>query len=241
MGFFSEVVGAIGCAVSAIGSAFVSGVSSICSTIGGAFFGGAGGIAELATAIVGPMIGAPEISILLAAVRAVAEIVCAIAENLGIKEKEETPEELGMKAEEAKKKPEDFDSAQQYIEYLRKEVEIDQKKVETLSEEDRARYAAIGTGIYIKGIEERYGIKAPGEFWRTMADRHLSGEAVASCLDAFKEDGIGDMSDLSDYLKGQAPKSGMEPERVSDSMIRAIRNLYPGISEEEAYQKLAEM
>lgn len=235
------IVSAIGGALSAAGSVFCSGISSICSAIGGALFGGAGGIGELAAAIVGPVIVSPHIAVILGAIQAVAMIVTAMAEIMGIKEKDETPQELGMKAEQAEKKPGDFDSTEKYIEYLRKEVEIDQKKVESLTEEDKAKYGAIGTALYIKAIEERYDIKAPGDFWRTMADVGIKGEEVKTYVETFKENGIDNMADMSDYMKGKAPGSGAAPEKISDSMVDALKKIYPGISEDEAYDKLTEL
>ena len=107
----------------------------------------------------------PEIII---GIEVISAIVSVVAEILGLKDEEETPEELGMKAEIAEKKPEDFESVDQYIEYLREEVSIDKKELEELSDEDRVKYLAIGTAITIKGIEEKYKMDMPVDFWQTV-------------------------------------------------------------------------
>lgn len=237
MGLF----GAIGGALSAVGSAICSGIGGICKTIGGALFTGAGGIGTLATAIIGPVLGSPQITLIIVAIQAVAAIVCAIAESVGLKDRDETPEELGMKAEKAEKKPEDFDSTAAYIEYLRKEVEIDKKGMEELSQEKKAQYAAVGISLYIKGIEEEYGMKAPGEFWRAAADLGLSADDVKKYMETFRENGITDMADMSDYIKGYAPRGGTEPRRVSDSMVESLKKIYPEMTEDGIYEKLNDM
>ena len=109
MGFFRGLAEAI----SSVGSAICSGTSSVCSAIGGALLTGFGGIAALATAIIGPVVASPEVALIMVAIQSVASMVCAIAES-------------------------------------------------------------VGTSLYIKGIEEQYRIKAPGEFWRTLKAKGLT-------------------------------------------------------------------
>lgn len=228
MGFIGGIISSV---CSAIGSA--------CNAIGGALFGGAGGIGTLAVALFPPL--APTISEILIAIGAISTIVSAIVEALGLKNKEETPEELGMKAEISDKKPEDFDTIEEYINYLRKEVTIDEQRVENLSPEEKAKYMSIGTALYIKEIEEKYGIEAPGEFWRTAEDRELNGEEVHECIKNFKEHGITDMKDMSDYLNGKDPESGTEKYTVYSAIIETMKELEPGISDEELAEKFSSM
>ena len=98
MGFWSDLGSAIGSICSAIGS--------VCSAIGGAI---ASKIGELVTTIVsflGP----------------VAQAVVAIAQIIGIFIKDDNVEDLGEAMRKADKKPEDFDSINDYITYLRAEI-----------------------------------------------------------------------------------------------------------------------
>lgn len=238
---FGGFISSVGSALSAVGGAICSGISSVCSAIGGALFSGASGIAALTATVFGPALALPGIVEILIAVQAVCAIVGFIAEALGLKDKEETPEELGMKAEMAEKKPEDFDSISAYIEYLRNDIELDKKKVEQLSDEDRVKYAAIGSGLYIKGIEEKYGIEAPGEFWRDVADLQLKGEEVKAYIETFKANGMESMKDMSDYIRGIYPESGTAPRLVSQSMTDALKKIYPELSEDEICSKLVSM
>lgn len=232
MGLF----GAICSGISSIGSAICSGIGSICSSIGGALFTGAGGIAALATGIIGTILS-PGLGEILLAIHVICKVVSSIAEALGLKNEEESPEELGMKAEEADKKPEDFDTTEAYIEYLRNEVEIDKNKLENLKEEDKIKYGAIGSAIYIKGIEEKYGMSMPAEFWTTVADLKMDGKEVKAYIDNFKEHDINDMSDMVGYVKRDL-EEGKDRGKISDAMIDALKELNPDASEDELYGKL---
>lgn len=234
MGFLGSIASSFCGALSAVGSAFCSGISGICSAIGGALFSGAGGVASIVAGIVGTAIDMTGISTIF---RAVGAIVGRIAEFLGLKEPEEKPEELGMKAEEADKKPEDFDSTEAYIAYLREEVELDRMKIKGLSDTERVKYAAVGTGLYIKGIEEKYGIQAPGEFWRTVAELNLKGDEVRAYIEAFKEKGVESMKDMSDYIKGKPLESNTEPGDVSSAILDGLKQIYPEMTDQELMEK----
>lgn len=146
MGLFS--------AIGSVCSALCSAVSSVCSSIGGAIMGGIGSLA--------PVIS-PWLSIAVAVISVLAEIFTE-------KPKEEKPEELGMKAEQADKKPEDFDSINDYIEYLRQEIKVDDAKLENLSEEERMKYQAVGLGLYVKNIEEKQGMKLDPAFLKVVPE-----------------------------------------------------------------------
>ncbi len=234
MGFWSS----LGSSISNFASSACSAIGGLCSSIGGALFSGIGGVASIATGIVGAVVGVglgiPEI---LLAVAAVAKIVGAIAEILGMKNEEESPEELGMKAEEAEKKPGDFDSTEAYIEYLRKEVEIDKSKLENLKDEDKIKYAAVGSALYIKGIEEKYKMEMPVEFWTSVANMKLEGQEVKVYMDSFKEHKIDNMGDMVGYIKNDL-EPGKDKSKISDAMIDALQEINPKASREELYGKL---
>ncbi len=235
MGFWSSV----GSALSSAASSFCSAVSSVCSAIGGSFFNGAGGIGSIVTSIIGTTI--PSLGQILSAIETIGKIVSFIAELLGLKEEDETTEELGYKAHKSDKKPEDFETTEEYVTYLREEVEVDQEEFENLSPEEKAMYAAMGVAIHIKAIEEKYDIQAPGEFWRTVADRNMSGEEVNQYIKSMKEEGITDMKDVSDYLNGKDPESGTSKSKVSSAIMDAMKELEPDLSDDQLAQKFNDM
>ena len=68
-------------------------------------------------------------------VKEVKELISSVAELLGLKDEDESSEELGLKSEKANRKPEDFDSREDYMSYLRDNVELDKYDKEKLKDE----------------------------------------------------------------------------------------------------------
>lgn len=225
MGLVSAVVGAVGSAVSAV----ISGASAVCGALGGVV--GALGSTFCTSLVAG--ITALGVGDVIAVIMVVAKAISWIAEKLGLTTEGEQPEDLGMKAEQADKKPEDFDSIEEYIKYLREEVEIDKEKMEKLSPEERAKYATVGSAILVQGIEEKYKMQLPAEFWCTMTDRKMDGEQIKCLIEIFKENGMTDMKDLDDYLNNRKIESGTLRSEISDTIVEAIKKQNPGISQED--------
>jgi hypothetical protein len=243
MDIWGGVTSFVGNVCSTVGSMVSSAVSSVCSAIGGSLF--TGGLAEIAAGIIAPVLPIPGLGELLIAIMVIVKVVGAVAEALGIKKEDETPEELGMKAEIADKKPEDFDSIQEYIKYLREEVEIDKEQVEELSEEDKAKYAVIGSSLYIKDAEERFGIDIPSELWYTAGRLQDEGKLEEGKSTEFIKAGIEsaskgdiDLKDMCDYIKGGRIESGADAFEVSDSIVEVLGQVYPELSRDEIYGKL---
>lgn len=225
MGLVSAVVGAVGSAVSAL----ISGASAVCGALGGVV--GALGSTFCTSLVAG--ITALGVGDVIAVIMVVAKAISWIAEKLGLTTEGEQPEDLGMKAEQADKKPEDFDSIEEYIKYLREEVEIDKEKMEKLSPEEKAKYATVGSAILVQGIEEKYKMQLPAEFWCTMTDRKMDGEQIKCLIETFKENGMTDMKDLDDYLNNRKIESGTLRSEISDTIVEAIKRQNPGISQED--------
>lgn len=238
MGIWGSICSAVGSALSSVGSVISSGISSICSSIGGALFSG-GALSTLATTIVAPFLSLSLPQLMVAAI-AVIEVIGALAELLGIKE-QETPEELGLKAELADKKPDDFDSIQSYIEYLRKDISLDKEKLSTLSDEQKIQYGAIGSAIYVKAFEEKYEMSMPSEFWHSVTQLKMETQEIKSYLDNFKLHGISDMKDMVYYIKGEPLPDGQNRSLISTAMISALKESNPGVDEATLKEKLLDM
>lgn len=247
MGFFGSFCSFVGDVISGVGSALSGGLSIIadgltgiaatignsikelCETIGSE---GLAVIGCIAMAILIPGFGLPEILLLIQCISEVAKI-------LGVNKGEDSPEELGMKTEIAEKKPEDFDSIEEYIKYLNEEVELEEGAAEKLSEQDKVKYGAMGAALNIKALEEKYNINLSPDFLRDITIMKMTSEEVASCIDKMKENGITKMQDMTDYLRDKEIES--EKSSVSGSIIDAMEELYPELSKEELEVKLCEM
>ena len=207
MGLFS--------AIGSVCSALCSAVSSVCSSIGGAIMGGIGSLA--------PVIS-PWLSIAVAVISVLAEIFTE-------KPKEEEPEELGMKAEQADKKPEDFDSINDYIEYLRQEIKVDDAKLENLSEEERMKYQAVGLGLYVKNIEEKQGMKLDPAFLKVvpeMINLGYTAQDIGNLMQSMKKNGVSDMKMYPEFMKGELLPGTPERKQVFTSVKDMVEQHFNG-------------
>lgn len=208
MGWLSSAIGSV-C------SAVCSAVSSVCSSIGGAIMGGIGSLA--------PVIS-PWLSIAVAVISVLAEIFTE-------KPKEEKPEELGMKAEQADKKPEDFDSINDYIEYLRQEIKVDAAKLENLSEEERMKYQAVGLGLYVKNIEEKQGMKLDPAFLKVvpeMINLGYTAQDIGNLMQSMKKNGVNDMKMYPEFMKGELLPGTPERKQVFTSVKDMVEQHFNG-------------
>lgn len=208
MGWFSSAIGSV-C------SAVCSAVSSVCSSIGGAIMGGIGSLA--------PVIS-PWLSVAVAVISVLAEIFTE-------KPKEEKPEELGMKAEQADKKPEDFDSINDYIEYLRQEIKVDAAKLENLSEEERMKYQAVGLGLYVKNIEEKQGMKLDPAFLKIvpeMINLGYTAQDIGNLMQSMKKNGVNDMKMYPEFMKGELLPGTPERKQVFTSVKDMVEQHFNG-------------
>lgn len=207
MGLFS--------AIGSVCSAVCSAVSSVCSSIGGAIMGGIGSLA--------PVIS-PWLSVAVAVISVLAEIFTE-------KPKEEKPEELGMKAEQADKKPEDFDSINEYIEYLRQEIKVDAAKLENLSEEERMKYQAVGLGLYVKNIEEKQGMKLDPAFLKVvpeMINLGYTAQDIGNLMQSMKKNGVNDMKMYPEFMKGELLPGTPERKQVFTSVKDMVEEHFNG-------------
>lgn len=207
MGLFS--------AIGSVCSAVCSAVSSVCSSIGGAIMGGIGSLA--------PVIS-PWLSIAVAVISVLAEIFTE-------KPKEEKPEELGMKAEQADKKPEDFDSINDYIEYLRQEIKVDAAKLENLSKEERMKYQVVGLGLYVKNIEEKQGMKLDPAFLKVvpeMINLGYTAQDIGNLMQSMKKNGVNDMKMYPEFMKGELLPGTPERKQVFTSVKDMVEQHFNG-------------
>lgn len=204
------------------------GIKAICDKIG---TDGMLLIGSIALSLIIPGFGLPEILTLI-------QIVGDVAKTLHVGG-EDSPEELGMKTEIAEKKPDDFETTEEYLKYLNEEVNLDPREVKNLTPEDRAKYGLVGASLDIKALQEKYHIELSPEFLRDVTLMKISGEEVGTYTKNFSEKGITKMQDMTDYLRGNAVNS--DKSTISSSMLDTMRKLYPELSEDELESKLSDM
>ena len=216
---------------SAIGS-FISGV---CSAISSAVSSLGSSLSEFATKIVelaGPLL------------ENVGKIASLVAKFLGVTEELENPLELGLRAEMSDKKPEDFDSYKDYINYIKNEVKIDEEKLKNASDIDKAKYSAIGSGILIKGIEDKKDMDIGADVFVALAkigmetlDKMGGARGVDAILDTFKD---GKLSEFAKYVSGDL-NSVKDKIMVSDKLTETFKNLNPEMDIKDIQKEVMDM
>jgi hypothetical protein len=212
-------------------------ISSACSLVASAFSSVGSGISSFATRLIMPL--PPQIQLAITAIIVIAEIVCEIAEILGLKPDKETAEELGAKAKDADLKRDDFESTEAYIDYLRNEVAFDREKFEKMSAEEQLACLAVGTSLYATNIEEKFGIGLSPDFLLKAGKLEMKALEVKAYMDAFKENGLADMKYMSDFLTGKLDEK--TDNKVESAIISGLKAINPQISEKDIQTKIGDM
>ena len=214
-------------------SVFGGFVSSVCSAISSAFSSLGSSLTTFATKIVelaGPLL------------ETVGKIASMVAKFLGVTEELEDPIELGLRAEASDKKPEDFDSYKDYISYIKNEVKIDEEKLKNASEIDKAKYTAIGSGVLIKGIEDKKDIGADtfvalAKIGTETLDKLGGARGVDAILDTFKD---GKLGEFAKYVSGDL-NSVKDKIMVSDRLTETFKSLNPDMDIKDIQKEVMDM
>lgn len=211
-------------------SAVAGAISSAASAIGGVVGSGLGVLSKV-------IVKMPDIFTVIEMIDAVCSVVDIIARLLGVKKEEESTEELGERALQADKKPEDFDSVEEYIEYLRNEVEIDKEKLENMNETDKAVRKSVGASILAKGISEKKEINVGIDFFIEAARQKMTVKEVELYIDTFKENNA--QLKLTDFFKGNL--SAKENLKIYTALEEVLKNIDPNMSEDDIENKIEDM
>jgi hypothetical protein len=214
---------AIAAGIAAIGTA----ISTAIATVGPA-------IANTASALIAKL---PSITTLIN----IADIISSVANIMSVLNANENVDEIGAKSLISDKKPEDFDSTEQYIQHLRENVEFDKEKFDNFSDEKKLVCKTLGTTIATKGIAEKLGESVSTDdlmgFWIEAEKQGFNGNEVKSLLDNFKKNDLD--FNLTGYLKGDL--SVLESKNYLNSIADAFRNTNLDISDNEILDKISEL
>ncbi|WP_414698497.1 hypothetical protein [Peptacetobacter sp. AB845] len=222
----------------AVCSVVMSGASAVCSCIAsvGAKLGGivGGAISKLGEIISKiPDLGIGEV---INIVDTVSKIVEVVSKLLGISTNDNT-EELGAKALECDKKPDDFDTVGEYIKYVENEIELDKEKFNSMSKEEKAVCSAVGAGILLSGISENKKVDVEMDFIVEAAKQGFSAKEINDLIDKFKEHGVA--LNLSKYLKGELTSS--ENKEFTPVLKEYLKEVNPDLDEDGIEQRIDEM
>jgi len=258
MGWFSSAVGSFfGGIASGIGriasgvSSFVSGaistlgnlaskvIPSFLSGIAGKAFGFLKGISGIMTGPLGPILGPIIVDLL---VKVIVKVISKIAEESEVVEKNERPEEIGYRLEEADKhedwkRRDEFKSFKEYYAYLKEQIPAEEIDAARLKENFGA-YSVLGMQAEVRAIEEKLNMHIPKTSLIEIGRSAMEIKEVQAFIRAFDELGYKNLS-ISEYLKGTLPAG--ELERITAALLDAMKLYFPEKSDKDLLTRLNEM
>jgi len=210
MGFWSSV------------SSFCSSVSSFCSSVSSS-------ISKAVSTIV---------SLGVDLATKVGEAIKGVAVSLGILKLDDNLEELGEKAILSDKKPDDFDSINEYIDHLRNDVPLDKEKFDKLSDKELLERSAVGAAITLKGINEKLDTVVTPEFMAEVAKQDLETEEIVETIKAYKDKEL-NTEDYGAYLNDELNID--DSDKHSDALVLAYQKLEPELTFEQIEDKVMDL
>lgn len=205
--------------------AAIGAISSIASTVGPA-------IAAVATTIAKV---APTIEKIIT----FANVVSGIAQILGVLESDENPEDLGAKAMQDGTRPRMADeSAEEYLNYLKNDVELDKEKQAQMDDKDRLACIATGSALVLSTIAEKENIELSPEFVSNVSKTSLAAGDALKIASKFKDNNI-EVDKFNDYFNNNL--SGEELSDVNQVMKDSVKEIHPDMSEKEIRAEINNM
>lgn len=144
-------------------------------------------------------------------------------------------EELGERAMLSDKKPEDFDSINEYIDHLKNNVTFDQETFDSLDEKELLARSSIGASITLKGINEKLDATVTPAFMATVASQDLEANEIVETIKIYKEKEL-QLEDYELYLNNELTLD--ETDKHSDALVEAYQKLEPELSFEQIEDKV---
>lgn len=159
-------------------------------------------------------------------IKEVKELISSVAELLGLKDKNDSNEELALKSEIGDKKTEDFNSKEEYMNYLRDDVELNGYDKEKLNNENlKEEYSARGLSMQIEAINEKTGVTLGLEDYIVMAKAGINKvQDFMTIIDTFKEKGVKPL--INEAIERLIPMK--EGATVIDALKEAVYKIENG-------------
>jgi hypothetical protein len=138
---------------------------------------------------------------------------------------------LGAKIAQTDKKVDDFSSVEEYIAYLKNDVELDKQKFDALAEEEKISYTIVGIAVEASAVGEKLSVEIPVDIVELVAKIMGIGKIVVdakeliSIVSILKLDGIENLSDICDLINGAGPS---DRSTTREALTHAINETMGG-------------
>lgn len=169
----------------------------------------------------------------------VAKTIVEIAEKLGLNDIED-PEQIGAKmTQEGTRARMEDESMEDYIRYLKNEVELDRERLLHMSEQEKIECNAVGIGAIAESLQEKTGVELSGDFIVNSYNIKMTAEEISKFIESFEKNGLDNMDILSRFLEGKL--DSVHLDKVLTVVENTEKELYPKASEAEILMKIEEL
>ncbi len=176
--------------------------------------------------------------------KAVLAIVSEVGKVLLNRPEGENAEIIGLKAELGAKegiKPDSFENMSDYLGCLNEKVKVDEKMLAGLSDVERYKYQVLGAGLYIVGMEQKFNIDLPADFWKTAVMVGLVANDIANLITVFAAEKLCDASAFGKYLRGDLQPGSLERTIVYHATDDMLHKKFPELDDAGIDEKLETM
>ena len=217
--FISSVASSVGSAISSAVSSVGNFVSDVAKTV--------------SADIINPLKNILDLSV--KTLTLVSNVIEFVAKKLGIIE-DESVEDIGDRAMRSDKSRDEFESVNDYIDYLKEGVEpLDKNELENLSKEERLKRMAVGSALLSKAIEEKKSLEIPITFWQLSVEKGLSAKEIDNFLNKFQNAGVAPV-DFVKYLKKELEFE--KDKEIKNILFDGYKELNPKIEDLDIKEKI---
>lgn len=138
--------------------------------------------------------------------------------------------EIGAKAMQADKKPENFDAINEYIDYLRNDVIVDVSKLSNAPVDVMARQA-IGTSVILQGLSSKLGTEVSWAFVSKAAQMGIESSVIWQVLKTYSDNGL-NADEFTQFMDDEL--SIVQADKHCEALVKAHLELDPTMSIEQA-------
>ena len=120
------------------------------------------------------------------------------------------------------------ESMEDYFEYLRNEVKLDEERWRNMTEADKLQANVTGVSMVATAISEKTKVDLSPDFIMAMNKMEMSAKHISEYIKSFSEKNIDSMDSFTDYLRGEL--SGDSKKEVFDTIEETVSKLNPDYS-----------